>query len=243
MNTLYIVIPAYNEGANIRAVAKEWHEVAVKTDADSRLVIVDDGSGDDTYNILAEMEKELPRLTVLTKPNGGHGAAVLYGYRYAIEEGADYVFQTDSDGQTVPEEFWPFWERREKYTALIGHRVHRKDGFSRVLVTKVLRFVLWHIFGLDIPDANTPFRLLKAETLSKYLPLIPPDFNLSNVMLCVCLARYKENMIFIPITFKPRQGGVNSINFKKIIKIGVKAIKDFNRIKRELAATQKENYK
>jgi glycosyltransferase involved in cell wall biosynthesis len=243
MNTLYIVIPAYNEEANIRAVAKEWHEVAVKTGVDSRLVIVDDGSRDSTYNILSEMEKELSQLTALTKPNGGHGAAVLYGYRYALEKGADYVFQTDSDGQTLPNEFWQFWEKREKYAAIIGHRVHRKDGFSRVLVTKVLRFVLWRVFWLDIPDANTPFRLLKAEILSKYLPLISPDFNLSNVMLCVCLTRYKENMAFIPITFKPRQGGVNSINFRKIIKIGVKAIKDFSRIKRRLDASQKENSK
>jgi glycosyltransferase involved in cell wall biosynthesis len=234
MNSLYIVIPAYNEEANIRAVTKEWHEVAVKTGADSRLVIVDDGSKDKTYKILAELEKELPQLTALTKPNCGHGATALYGYRYALENGADYVFQTDSDGQTVPDEFWRFWEAREKYAALIGHRIHRKDGFSRIIVTKVLRLALWIVFHLNIPDANTPFRLLKAETLSKYLPLIPSDFNLSNVMLSVCLARYRENIAFIPITFKPRQGGVNSINLRKIVKIGVKAVKDFRRIKKEL---------
>ncbi|MDR2474285.1 MAG: glycosyltransferase family 2 protein [Bacteroidales bacterium] len=243
MNKLYIVIPAYNEEANIRTVTNEWHKVAAKTGADSRLVIVDDGSRDNTYNILAAMKKELPQLTVLSKPNGGHGAAVLYGYRYALEKGADYVFQTDSDGQTVPDEFWQFWEKRQEYTALIGRRSHRKDGFSRVFVTKVLRLVLRIVFRLDIPDANTPFRLLKAEALSKYLPLIPPDFNLSNIMLSVCLARYKEKTAFIPITFKPRQGGINSINFKKIVKIGVKAVNDFSRIKKEMDVNQKENHK
>jgi glycosyltransferase involved in cell wall biosynthesis len=243
MNKLYIVIPAYNEEANIRTVTKEWHEVVVKIGADSRLVIVDDGSRDKTYKILAEMEKELPQLTALTKPNGGHGATVLYGYRYALENGADYVFQTDSDGQTVPGEFWQFWESREKYSALIGYRIHRKDGFSRVFVTKVLRFALWCVFHLDIIDANTPFRLLKAETLSKYLPLIPSDFNLSNIILSVCLARYRENITFIPITFKPRQGGMNSMNLKKIVKIGVKALKDFIRIKKKLDAISKEDRK
>ena len=51
-----------------------------------------------------------PLLVAQTKPNGGHGSTVLYGYRYAIENGADYVFQTDSDGQTPPSEFDEFWE-------------------------------------------------------------------------------------------------------------------------------------
>ena len=39
------------------------------------------------------------------------------GYRYAVEKGADYIFQTDSDGQTLPEEFWQFWEKRQKVRA------------------------------------------------------------------------------------------------------------------------------
>jgi glycosyltransferase involved in cell wall biosynthesis len=240
MNKLYIIIPAYNEEANIHGVTNDWHEVVVKTGVDSRLVIIDDGSKDKTYKILAEMEKELSQLIALTKPNGGHGATVLYGYDYAVENGADYVFQTDSDGQTMPNEFWQFWEEREKYTALIGNRIHREDGFSRIVVTKVLRLVLGCIFHLDIPDANTPFRLLKAETLSKYLPLIPSDFNLSNVVLSVCLAWYGENITFIPITFKPRQGGVNSINLKKIVKIGINAVKEFSLIRKELDTVDKD---
>jgi glycosyltransferase involved in cell wall biosynthesis len=243
MNKLYIVMPVYNEEANIRVVVKEWHEAAIKTGADARLVIVDDGSRDNSYKILAEMQKELPSLTVLSKPNGGHGAAILCGYRCALENGADYVFQTDSDGQTVPDEFLPLWEKRQEYAAIIGRRVHRQDGFSRVFVTMVLRLVLRLVFRLDIPDANAPFRLFKAEILSKYLPLIPPDFNLANIMLSVCLARYKEKTAFIPITFKPRQGGINSINFKKIVKIGVRALKDFTRIKNEMDTKQKENHK
>ena len=47
---------------------------------------------------------------------------MLYAYHYALEQGADYVFQTDSDGQTLPEEFWPFWEQRKEYDMLIGNR-------------------------------------------------------------------------------------------------------------------------
>ena len=150
MSKLYIVIPAYNEEANIYSVTKSWHEIIVKTGSESRLVIVDDGSKDSTYKILTELAQELPQLIALTKVNGGHGATILYGYQYALEKGADYVFQTDSDGQTVPEEFWQFWELREEYAAIIGLRNKREDGFSRVFVTKVLRLVLQCVFRLNI---------------------------------------------------------------------------------------------
>ena len=110
MEKLYIVIPAYNEEMNITSVAREWHTVVETISEDSKLVIIDDGSKDSTYQVLTELSKELPQLEVITKKNSGHGATVLYGYRYALEQNADYIFQTDSDGQTLPEEFYGFWE-------------------------------------------------------------------------------------------------------------------------------------
>ena len=65
--TLYIVIPAYNESENIEEVTKEWHKVVVKVSKTSRLVIIDDGSKDDTYNILEKLSKKYRQLTPVTK--------------------------------------------------------------------------------------------------------------------------------------------------------------------------------
>lgn len=233
-DNLYIVMPAYNEEDNIEGVVKEWHEVVEKIGNDSKLVVVNDGSKDKTYEKLCELKEKYPCLEPVTKSNSGHGATVLYAYQYALDKNADYIFQTDSDGQTLPSEFWDFWKDRDKHSAIIGHRNHRQDGFSRVFVTKTLKFVLWCIFGLKITDANTPYRLIKREILEKYIKKIPENFNLSNVMLTVLLIDNKENVDFRPITFRPRQGGVNSINFKKIIGIGKQAVKDFRRIKKEM---------
>lgn len=235
MDKLYIIIPAYNEEMNIEAVAREWHEVLVKIGvAGSKLVIIDDGSKDDTYKKLCSIKSELQYLEPISKSNSGHGATIQFGYNYADYNGADYIFQTDSDGQTLPAEFGHFWELREQYTAIIGYRGHRQDGFSRIMVTKVLKLVLFLVFGLHIKDANTPFRLMSRGVLMKYLSKIPEDFNLSNVMLTVLMVRAKENILFLPITFRPRQGGVNSINFRKIVRIGIRAVKDFREIKRNL---------
>lgn len=234
MDKLYIVIPAYNEEANIANVIKDWYPIVQKIGNGSRLVVIDDGSKDSTYQIIQDMAKDMEALEPITKPNSGHGATILYGYHYALDAGADYIFQTDSDGQTLPEEFWPFWERRNEYDMVIGHRKGRQDGISRIFVTKTLKFVLWLCFHVSITDANTPFRLMKASTLNRHIGLIPKDFNLSNVIISVIYAKKKLAVKYLPVTFRPRQGGVNSINMKKIIRIGKQAFKDFRKINRSL---------
>lgn len=232
MDTLYITIPAYNEEANIETVAREWHAIVEAVGGESRLVVIDDGSKDGTYAALQRMQADLPRLQALTKPNGGHGATVQYGYQYALSQGADYVFQTDSDGQTIAQEFWPFWEQRANYDLQVGHRTKRQDGLSRVLVTKVLKLVLFLSFRLWIPDANTPFRLMNAASLQKHLREIPDNYSLTNVILSVAYTRAGDRIRYLPISFRQRQGGVNSINLRRITKIGMQAFRDFRSIQK-----------
>lgn len=236
MDKLYIVIPAYNEEANIRQVISDWYPIVEKYNGngESRLVIIDDGSKDSTYQMMQQCAESRPLILPLTKPNGGHGATVLYGYQYALEHGADYIFQTDSDGQTLPEEFHQFWEERKKYDMVIGWRNAREDGSSRVFVTKVLKLVLKICFGVSVTDANTPFRLMDAITLKKYIGYIPEGFNLSNVIVSVIYAKAGCSVKYIPITFRPRQAGVNSINMKRIFKIGRQALIDFRQIDKNL---------
>lgn len=236
MDKLYIVIPAYNEEENIRQVIDDWYPVVEKHNGggESRLVIIDDGSRDATFSIMREYAAERPLFCPLTKANGGHGATVLRGYHYALEHGADYVFQTDSDGQTLPEEFEAFWQQRERYDMVIGWRKGREDGTFRVFTTKVLKLVIKTCFGVTVTDANTPFRLMKATTLSEYIGLVPEDFNLSNVVISVIYTKKGLGVKYIPITFRPRQGGVNSINLKKIFKIGKRALKDFREINKAI---------
>lgn len=229
---LFIIIPAYNERDNILAVVNEWYPIveAHSANGTSRLVIIDDGSKDDTLAILHSCAVDKPLLKVVSKENGGHGAAILYGYHLALNENASYVFQTDSDGQTRPAEFEQFWQLRQENDMVIGWRKGREDGFSRVFVTKVLKLVIRLCFGVTVTDANTPFRLIKAATLHKYIGLIPDDYNLSNVILSVIFVKKGCAVKYLPITFRPRQGGVNSINFRRIIGIGWRALRDFSRI-------------
>ena len=237
MDRLFIIIPAYNEEENIDKCVEDWYPVVEKVSGtdQSRLVIINDGSKDKTYEKLVSIAAEKPLLTVLSKPNGGHGSAVLYGYRYAIGSGeADWIFQTDSDGQTDPAEFAGFWEKREEYDAIIGNRTVRGDGKNRKFVENIVCLILRLMFGVKVQDANAPFRLMKTELVNKYINRLPADFNIPNIMFTTYFAYYKERLLFLPISFKPREKGTNSIDFKKIIKIGWKAIGDFIKLKKDM---------
>ena len=240
-HSLCLFAPAYNEAENIKNFVASWHDIIARHDGGgrSKLVIIDDGSTDNTFQILKDLEPKYKFLTAITKQNGGHGSAVLAGYKYALESQADYIFQTDSDGQTLPEEFEKFWSLRNDYDAILGKRSKRGDGASRKFVENVLRLVVKIIFGVSLPDANAPFRLMRRELIAKYINKIPENFNLPNVIFTVCFAYFNERVKFLDITFRPRQGGVNSINFKKIFKIGVKALSDFKLIANNLKSLKK----
>lgn len=236
MDTLYIVIPAYNEEKNIENVIKDWYPIVERYNGNgkSRLVIIDDGSKDKTYEIITKCAENRPLLVPITKKNSGHGGTVLYGYKYALENNAEYIFQTDSDGQTLAEEFHQFWEQKEQFDMLIGLRSKRQDGFARVMVTKILKLVIRICFGVTVLDANTPYRLMQASSLKKAVEQIPDGFNLSNVLVAVYFEKKAMKTKYIPITFRPRQGGKNSINIKSIVKIGYKAFGDFIELNKQL---------
>lgn len=236
--SLYVVIPAYNEEKNIEACINDWYPVveAHNESGKSRLVIINDGSKDDTYGILVEAAKTRPLLVPMTKENGGHGSTVLFGYKYAIESGSTYVFQTDSDGQTDPNEFEEFWKLRENYDAIIGNRVVRGDGNDRKFVENTVCRLLRLYFGVKVEDANAPFRLMRCDVLKRYISKLPSNFNLPNIMLTTYFVYFNNRVKFIPITFKPRQAGQNTINIKRIIRIGWNALGDFARLRREIDA-------
>lgn len=234
MDKLYIVMPAYNEAENIEEVVREWYPILEGKDEESRLVIADGGSKDNTLQILYKLKEQYPKLEVFSKPGTDHGTKLIFLYDYAIKSGADYIFQTDSDGQTCPNEFDEFWQLRSTYDAIFGNRTKRGDGKSRAFVEKVLRFILWLYFGAKTPDANAPFRLMKAEIVKKYIYRLPEDFNLPNALLAAYFSVFKENVKYIVITFRPRQGGKNFINIKRIFGIGLESLKNFYKLKKEL---------
>ncbi len=234
MDSLYVVMPAYNEEANIESVVRQWYPILLGKNEKSRLIIADAGSTDRTHEILRCLQNQYPQLEILTHSDKQHGPKVIALYRKAIKDHIDYVFQTDSDGQTDPAEFGAFWEERAYYDGIFGNRIIRGDGKSRAFVERVVCMLVKHYFKVRIPDANAPFRLMKVETIAKYIDRMPQDYNIPNIMITTYFVRYHEKHCFKEISFKPRQGGKNSINIRKIVKIGWKALAAFRIFRKEM---------
>ena len=235
-DSIYVVMPAYNEENNIEKTVKEWYAVLDGKNKASKLVIADSGSTDSTHDILEKLQKCYPQLKILSDTGRQHGPKLIALYNYAIANGADYIFQTDSDGQTNADEFDAFWKCRNEYDAILGKRSVRGDGRQRAFVEHVVCVLLRLYFKVNVPDANAPFRLMRSDVVEKYMSRFDADYNIPNIMLTTFFAFYKEKLIFKEISFEPRTGGTSSINIFKIVKIGWNAIGDFRKFKRSMVS-------
>lgn len=75
---------------------------------------------------------------------------------------------------------------------------------------------------------------MKTELVNKYIDRLPDDYNIPNIMFTTYFVYFKEKVLFLPITFKPRVTGKNKINSAKIIMIGWKAVRDFRRLRKRI---------
>lgn len=224
-------MPAYNEEGAIAKVVDEWHAIVETVGHGSKLVVFNDGSTDNTAGVLEKIKNKYPNLVVINKENSGHGPTCVRAYQYAVSEEMDWIFQTDSDGQTKSCEFWSLWEKRHQYDFIIGQRAKRYDGAARRLISQILKLALLVIFRVSVVDANTPFRLMKAERLRQYLPLIPDDYFLCNTLLSVMITKNKERIFWQEISFDPRISGTSSIPLIKFIKLGIQLIPQLYKMK------------
>ncbi|NUM32809.1 MAG: glycosyltransferase family 2 protein [Bacteroidetes bacterium] len=233
-----IVMPAYNEADVISEVVLKWTELlqnGFKSEDNPLLIIVNDGSKDNTFEILTELAKNNKILVPVNQPNGGHGNAVVNAYKKAIEMQAEYVFQTDSDDQFETQDFFKLWEKRNESNFILGYRKQRFDAPIRLVITRILKFSVYLFFGVFIEDSNIPFRLVKGDFLKKMLSKLPEPVPFApNIFLSV-MAKKSGNKIFsIPITHKDRHTGEVSIRKMKLLKVCWKSFNELLAFRRNL---------
>lgn len=214
--TLGIVIPVYNEESCIEKVILDWGKAIEELGINFKIIIVNDGSTDKTPEILDQLNKEHPELIVVHQINGGHGSAVKAGYIEAVSQGFDYIFQTDSDDQFTPEDFSKFWERRKESPAIFGHRKSRKDPLHRKIISFYLRKTLFDFFGVNIPDANIPYRLFKGSFLQKALACLTPGVFAPNIFLSVLCFKSLKDCPVIPVQHFARENDAKLVRLSLI---------------------------
>jgi glycosyltransferase involved in cell wall biosynthesis len=229
---LTVVMPAYNEGACIENVARTWlsflDEWKSKSVSHTHgvLLVVNDGSKDRTGEILARLAKEDPRLCLVNQKNSGHGAAVLRGYNEALAMGSDYVFQTDSDDQFSPADFWSLWEARDSSPFVTGYRQARSDATHRLVIAKIVLILNFLLFGAWLKDANIPYRLIQADFLRSLLEMFPDSVFAPNIFLSVLAKKAGCDLQEIPIKHVERTTGTVSIVRWRLIKSCFRCLKE-----------------
>ncbi len=212
---LTAIMPAYNEEAAIAAAVIEIQENILDRIVGSRLIVVDDGSRDRTGEILDAFVEADPRVQVIHKENGGHGPAILTGLGNASGK---YVFLLDSDRQIPLGSFADLWDTVQSgRDGAFGVRRRREDATIRLILTRLVRLTLHLLFGVDIRDANVPFKLLRRDIWLDASPLIPSDTLAPSLFLAIHMARTGCDVASIDVPHRKRMSGVVSIRRWKLL--------------------------
>jgi len=212
--TVIFIIPTYNEESVIRKNVISWIPV-IKSIPGSMMLIVNDGSTDNTDNSLNKLQKEFKFLKVINKKNEGHGRTIRLGYEHATKSKYTWIFQTDSDGHFTPSDFYKLWDMRNTSPFILGHREKRADTFFRRALTKIIKGWVFILFRTVIYDPNIPFRLMKVSYLKKILPKVKSGVFAPNIHLSILAARDKHNLHHIPVEHKNLNKKHNNINIFK----------------------------
>lgn len=169
-----MVLPAYNEEANIGPMLESALEVLPSLADRYEVIVVDDGSRDATSPLVQDwVERHYPAVRLLVHDrNRGYGAAIRTGLQHA---GLGLVFYTDADRQFDIGElayFLPFLEHND---LVIGFRVYRYDPVLRSMVSWVYNRIVGVLFRIRVRDVDCSFKLMRREVRDK-LGLETDDF-------------------------------------------------------------------
>ena len=190
-----IVIPAYNEEKSVGEMLSGLIELY----PDFEIIVIDDGSTDNTYNII----KGLSVKTIRHSFNKGYGASIKTGIRAAS---GNFIATMDADGQHDPKDILKLIEKIGGCDMVVGERGEGSHKpFWRQHGKKVISWAANSLSRTYIPDLNSGLRIFKKDIALKYIHLLPNGFSLSTTMT-IAFLRDGYNIEYVPITVKKRSG-------------------------------------
>ena len=219
-STLTIVIPAYNESASLPTLAPLIIEFCHLRDW--QVIFVNDGSRDDTKDILNEFSEISNVFIVHHKLNRGYGGALKTGIRHVS---TPYFVTIDADGQHNLEDIEKVFQfmLKENADMVVGKRNEKiNHNPYRSLGKQLIRTFTQLLMPLPIIDLNSGFKLYRTDLAQKYIQLCPNTMAFSDVITLIFLN--ERNLVLeYPISVAPRQAGKSTINtytaFETVVEI------------------------
>lgn len=152
-----VLLPVHNEGQSIEATIRGIHAELSKVVSLS-FIVCEDGSRDNTKDVLRKLAAELPIRLNLSDERKGYSRAVREGMEM-LE--SDYLLCLDSDGQCDPRDFKSFWEARSSGEIIYGWRVKRADPLVRKLCSGLFHVLYQLVFRVPVHDPSCPYVLMR----------------------------------------------------------------------------------
>lgn len=160
-----VFFPVYNDAPSLPALIEKTFRVLRENFEDFEVIVVNDGSRDNTAEVLAGLQKVYgPQLRVIThESNRGYGGALRSGFAAATKE---LVFYTDGDGQYDPSELMELYRHlREDVGVVNGYKLERHDPRHRIWIGNVYNRFARLLFGVRLRDIDCDFRLIRRQLL------------------------------------------------------------------------------
>lgn len=222
--SISVFFPAYNDAGTIASLVVLADRTLRKHGADYEIIVVNDGSGDHTAQVLAELESVYSRLKVVHHPtNMGYGSALRTGFATASK---DLVFYTDGDAQYDVRELELLLPMmKEDVDVVNGYKISRSDPLHRIVIGKIYCWIVKLAFNIKIKDVDCDFRLVRRSSYNRV------RLHSSSGTICVEMIRSFQDaglkFAECPVHHYHRAYGKSQFfNFKRLFK----TFKDLSRL-------------
>jgi len=163
VGSLSVFFPAYNEQDIIAKTVNDAARAITQFADDFEIIVVDDGSADNTAAIVEALTQHEPRLRLVRhERNRGYGAALRTGFASARK---DLIFFSDADGQFDLQELPGLLALLNRAPVVLGYRIRRSDPPHRLFIAKVYNLIVRAVFGLRVRDIDCAYKLFRREVL------------------------------------------------------------------------------
>ncbi len=204
MYSLSAFFPAYNDVNSIGKIIDAMARLLPKVTSDFEVIVVNDGSIDETGDLLRMLAKKYSFLKVIEHSgNRGYGAALITGFANCTK---DLIFYTDGDGQYDVEELPQLLAAFGEDVDLVnGYKINRSDPAYRIVAGFIYQHVMRFLFHLSVKDVDCDFRLFRRSMVRR------ASLSCSSGMICVEMMKKFQNqgcrMVEVPVHHYPRFHG------------------------------------
>jgi glycosyltransferase involved in cell wall biosynthesis len=220
---LSIFFPAYNDSGTIASLVITALRTARKLTPDHEVIVVNDGSADNTAEILDELARTYPEVRIVHhEQNRGYGGALRTGFATARRE---LIFYTDGDAQYDPAEMTVLWHALADGVDLVnGYKISRSDPLHRIVIGRIYHHTVKVLFGLKVRDVDCDFRMMRRSIFERV--------QLEKNSGVICLEMMKKiqdagfNIAEVPVHHYHRAHGRSQFfNFRRLARTAADVMK------------------